>query len=417
MAPKRKKDARTSGAVEQHLVHPSDPAFASLHPATRAVHADGTPDARTGALTVPIFATSTYRQHAPAVHDGYDYSRADNPTREALERALAVLERGKGALCYASGMAAITTVTQLLSSGDHVVLSDDVYGGTFRLFAQVLGRQGIAFTTADLTRAAGFEGARSPRTKLVIAESPSNPLLKVVDLRALAEQTHAAGALLLIDNTFASPVHQSPLALGADIVVHSTTKYLGGHSDLIGGALVGDDPQLLAQLKFLQKAVGAVPSPFDCFLTLRGIKTLHVRMARHSANALALARMLQEHPKVSAVHYPGLPSDPGHAIAASQMQGGFSGMLSFETVGGLADATAMVRGCRVFTLAESLGGVESLIEHPALMTHASLPPDVRAAQGIGDTLIRLSVGIEDLADLQKDLQTGLRRVQGRRRLT
>ena len=370
---------------------------------TRAIHAGQEPDEATGAVIVPIYQTSTYRQEAVGVHKGYDYSRTANPTRTALETALAALEGGAWGLAFASGMAAATTMMYLLRPGDHVVLSDDAYGGTYRLMSKVLVHYGLTFTQADVTDVAAVRAALRPETKLILVETPTNPYLKIADIAALAELARGHGARLVVDNTFASPYLQQPLALGADLVLHSTTKYLGGHSDVIGGALVGNDPETRAFLAFHQNAAGAVPGPFDCFLVLRGLKTLAVRMERHNANAAAVAEFLRGHEAVERVYYPGLPDDPGHAVARRQMRG-FGGMVSFRVRGGLEAARRVVAGTKLFFLAESLGGVESLIEHPGEMTHASL-----AGSGfeIDPGLVRLSVGIEHVDDLIADLKQAL----------
>ena len=370
---------------------------------TRAIHAGQEPDEATGAVIVPIYQTSTYRQEEVGVHKGYDYSRTGNPTRTALETALAALEGGAWGLAFASGMAATTTMMYLLRPGDHVVLSDDAYGGTYRLMSKVLVNYGLAFTQADVTDVAAVRAALRPETKLILVETPTNPYLKIADIAALAELARGHGARLVVDNTFASPYLQQPLALGADLVLHSTTKYLGGHSDVIGGALIGNDPETRDFLAFHQNAAGAVPGPFDCFLVLRGLKTLAVRMERHNANAAAIAEFLRGHEAVERVYYPGLPDDPGHAVARRQMRG-FGGMVSFRVRGGLEAARRVAAGTRLFFLAESLGGVESLIEHPGEMTHASL-----AGSGfeIDPGLVRLSVGIEHADDLIADLKQAL----------
>lgn len=376
--------------------------------ATRAIHVGQPPDPATGAVVVPIYQTSTYAQADVGQHKGYEYSRTGNPTRVALEACLASLESGRYGLAFASGMAAEDTLLHSLDAGDHVVVADDVYGGTYRLLKRVLERAGIRSSFVDMARAADVEAALEPRTRLVWLESPTNPLLKLIDIRAVAEVAHARGIPVAVDNTFASPACQRPLELGADVVHHSTTKYLGGHSDVVGGALVTSDDALHERLRFLQNAVGGVPGPFDSWLVLRGLKTLAVRMRQHSQNAEQIARYLEAHPRVRRVYYPGLASHPRHALARQQMVGGFGGMLSFEVDGGLQAARRVVRSTRLFALAESLGGVESLIELPALMTHASLPPEQRAAVGIDDGLIRLSVGIEDAEDLLEDLDQTLR---------
>jgi len=371
---------------------------------TRAIHAGQRPDPVTGAVMTPVYFTSTYAQEAPGVHKGFEYSRTHNLTRFALEANLASLEGGKHGLCFASGLAATSTVMQLFDAGTHIVACDDLYGGTGRLFNKVFARHGFEFTYVDpLAGAAAVKAALRPNTRLVWVETPTNPMLKLVDLAALAEVCKAHGVLLAVDNTFMTPFFQRPLELGADLVVHSTTKYLNGHSDVIGGAIVMNTDELRERLAFLQNAVGAVPSPMDSFLVLRGTKTLHVRMQRHESNARAIAAWLEGHPQVTKVIYPGLESHPQHALARKQASG-FGGMISFVLKGGLDEARRFLSSCRLFTLAESLGGVESLIEHPAIMTHASVAPERRAALGIADGFIRLSVGIEDLDDLRGDLE-------------
>lgn len=376
------------------------------HIETLAVHAGYTPDPTTGAVMPPIYQTSTYAQEAPGVHKGYEYSRTDNPTRAVLEANLAALEGGAYGLAYASGMAAIANVLALLRAGDHVVAMDDLYGGTVRLFEHVGRSFGLDFTYVDLREPERLHEAVRPTTRLVWVETPTNPLLKLVDLAAVAHIARRLGLISVCDNTFLSPYFQRPLEFGFDIVVHSTTKYLNGHSDVVGGAIVVNDEELYRRLKFLQNAIGAVPGPMDCWLTLRGIKTLHVRMERHQANALAIAQWLEDHPKVRRVIYPGLPSHPQHELARRQ-QRGFGGMITAVLDADLEGTRCFLRQVRLFTLAESLGGVESLIEHPALMTHASLPPERRAALGIGDSLVRLSVGIEHVDDLIADLDQAL----------
>lgn len=374
---------------------------------TRAIHAGQSPDPTTGAVMTPVYMTSTYAQASPGVIKGdYDYSRSANPTRTALEANLASLEGGKRGFCFSSGLAAMDCVLHTLSAGDHIVLSDDVYGGTFRLLDKVYKQLGLVATRVDMTDLGATERAMTPKTKLVWAETPTNPMLKICDIAAVAKIAKSRGALLAVDNTFATPYLQNPLALGADIVHHSSTKYIGGHSDVVGGALVVNDDALAAKLKFLQNAVGAVPSPMDCFLLLRSTKTLHVRMDRHCQSAGEVARWLSRHAKVEKVVYPGLESHPQHAIARKQMRG-FGGMITATLKGGLADARKFLERVKVFSLAESLGGVESLIEHPAIMTHASVPPENRAALGISDGLVRLSVGIEDVGDLIADLEQAL----------
>jgi cystathionine beta-lyase/cystathionine gamma-synthase len=373
--------------------------------ATRALHVGQGPDPATGAVVQPIHLATTYRQSEVGVHQGFEYSRSGNPTRQALEECLAALEGARHCLAFASGLAASTTVLLLLEPGDHVVVNDDVYGGTARLFTRVLARYGLRFTSADLRDPDALKRAMTDRTRMVWLESPTNPLLRLVDLAAVAEIARERGALTAVDNTFATPVLQNPLRRGADIVVHSSTKYLGGHSDVVGGAVMLNDDELAASLRFHQNAVGAVPSPFDCWLLLRGVKTLPLRVRQQCANADAVARFLEAHPAVSAVHHPGLPAHPQHALAMRQMRGG-GGMVSFEVVTE-ARALAVLSRLRLFLLAESLGAVESLAEHPARMTHASLAPEVRRRVGIGDGLIRLSVGIEDVADLVADLDRAL----------
>jgi cystathionine beta-lyase/cystathionine gamma-synthase len=374
---------------------------------TRAIHVGQDPDPATGAVIVPIYQTSTYAQSEVGVHKGYDYSRTANPTRAALEACLASLDGGRYGLAFASGMAAEDTVLHLLEAGCHVIASDDVYGGTFRLFHRVLERVGLRFTFVDATRTHNVTDAITDATRLIWLESPTNPLMKLIDIAEVAKAAHARNILVAVDNTFASPYCQRPLEHGADIVHYSTTKYLGGHSDVVGGALVTSDDDLYQRLKFLQNAVGGVPGPFDSWLVLRGLKTLAVRMRQHSANALEVACFLEQHRRVKRVYYPGLPSHPQHELAKRQMVGGFGGMLSFEIQGGVEGAREVARRTRLFTLAESLGGVESLIELPALMTHASLPPERRSEVGIDDGLIRLSVGIEEADDLIADLRQAL----------
>jgi cystathionine gamma-lyase len=374
--------------------------------ATRAVHAGQAPDPATGAIMTPVYLTSTYVQEWPDKHKGFDYARTVHPTRSALEKNLASLEGAKLGLCFSSGMAATSTVIEALNPGDHVLCSNDLYGGTYRVFTKVFARYGMAFSFVDATDLAAVEAAFTPKTKLVWLESPSNPLLKICDIRALAKLARAKGAKVVVDNTFASPALQRPLALGADVVVHSTTKYLGGHSDVVGGAILTSDEALHKEYKFLQNAVGAVPGPLDCFLLLRGTKTLPLRMERHCLNAMIVAKHLLSHPEISKVHYPGLPTHAGHELAKGQMSG-FGGMISFELKGDVERAKRMISSCRIFSLAESLGGVESLIGHPASMTHGSIPREERLKAGLVDGLIRLSVGIEDAADLTADLDSAL----------
>jgi cystathionine gamma-lyase len=353
----------------------------------------------------PFYLSSTYVQDGPGGHKGFEYSRTRNPTRDALEGCLAALEGGRHGLAFASGLAATDAVLHLLSAGDHVLACDDVYGGTFRIMDKVFRRHGVAFDAVDMTDPANVARALRKETRLVWIESPTNPMLKLVDLAAVARLARAHGARTVVDNTFATPCFQRPLEHGIDVVVHSTTKYLNGHSDVVGGAVVTSDGDLHARLAFLQNAVGGIPSPMDAFLVLRGLKTLPVRMERHAANAMAVARFLEGHPQVERVAYPGLASHPQHALARRQMSG-FGGMVTFVLRGGLPAATAFLRAVRIFSCAESLGGVESLIEHPAIMTHASVPEATRAALGISDGLIRASVGIEHVDDLVADLSRG-----------
>jgi cystathionine beta-lyase/cystathionine gamma-synthase len=376
--------------------------------ATRAIHVGQQPEPATGAITVPIFQTSTYAQSAPGVHKGYDYSRTDNPTRTALQNALASLEGAKYGLAFSSGMGTATTTMLLFKRGDHVISSRDVYGGTYRLFKRVLEDFGLTFSFVETSNLRNVERAVTKRTRLLWIESPTNPLLRIADIRAAAKIAHRHGALCLVDNTFASPYFQRPLKLGADLVLHSTTKYIGGHADVVGGAICLNDRALYQRLKYLQNAAGATPSPFDCFLTLRGIKTLALRMREHEKNATRIAGFLKELPRVRRVYYPGLSDHPGHDIAAAQMDG-FSGMVSFEVRGGLAEARRVLSRLRIFKIAESLGGVESLVELPAIMTHASIPKEERRKAGLDDGLIRLSVGIEDVEDLIGDLEHALGR--------
>jgi len=373
---------------------------------TRAIHAGQDPDALTGAVVVPIYQTSTFAQDAVGKHKGYEYSRTRNPTRTALEACIAALEGGRHGLAFASGMAAETAIMHLLQPGDHTVAVDDLYGGTYRLFRRVLEPMGLSFSFVDGSDLPALERAFTERTRMVWVESPTNPLLKLVDIEAVSRLAHARQALLVVDNTFMSPYFQRPLSLGADIVVHSATKYLGGHSDVIGGALVVNREDLAERLAFLQNAVGGVPGPMDAWLVLRGLKTLAIRMREHDRNARLVASFLSEHPKVARVFYPGLPSNPQRELARRQMSG-FGGMISFEVKGGLDPARRVVERTQLFTLAESLGGVESLIELPAAMTHSSIPVETRRAHGVADGLVRLSVGIEDVADLISDLDRAL----------
>ena len=379
------------------------PAFA-----TRVIHAGQAPDPSTGAIMPPIYATSTYVQDSPGVHKGYEYSRSQNPTRMAYERCIADLESGERGYAFASGLAAIATLLDALDSGSHVVAMDDLYGGSYRLFERVRRRSaGLDFTFVDMAKIENLEAAVRPETKLIWVETPTNPLLKLVDLEAVANFARKRGILTACDNTFATPWVQRPLELGFDVVMHSATKYLNGHSDMVGGILVvGDNAALADQLTFLQNAVGAIQGPFDSFLALRGLKTLALRMERHCTNAMAVAEYLERHPKVERVVYPGLQSHPQHALAEQQMDAP-GGMVTAFLKGGLPEARRFLERVEVFALAESLGGVESLIEHPAIMTHASIPPENRAALGISDGLVRLSVGIEGEDDLIADLANAL----------
>jgi cystathionine gamma-lyase len=375
---------------------------------TKVIHAGQEPDPRTGAVMTPIYATSTYAQSSPGEHKGYDYARTRNPTRDALEACLAQLEGGRAGFAFASGMAAIGTVLELLDSGAHVVAMDDLYGGSYRILERVRKRSAnIQASFVDLTSLESLEKAIRPETRMVWVETPTNPLLKIVDLEAIAAIARKRKLISVCDNTFASPWIQRPLELGFDIVVHSTTKYLNGHSDVIGGAALLRDESFKDQLAFLQNAIGGVPSPFDAFLTLRGIKTLAVRMERHCGNAMHVAAWLEKHPKIARVIYPGLATHPQHLLASKQMQQRYGGMVTAVLKGGLAASKRFLERCSLFTLAESLGGVESLIEHPAIMTHASLPEDVRAGLGIDEGLVRLSVGIESVDDLIAELKYAL----------
>jgi cystathionine beta-lyase/cystathionine gamma-synthase len=379
--------------------------FSSQSLETLCIHAGQEPDPLTGAVMTPIVLATTFAQDGPGVTKGYDYSRAGNPTRSALEQCLAALEGGKHGIAFGSGCAATTAVMLTLRAGDHVLMCDDVYGGTFRILDQVLAQFGLDATYVDMRDPKEVERAMRATTRLVWVETPSNPMLKVFDIAAIAAIAKAHGAALAVDNTFATPMLQRPLDLGATLVVHSTTKYLNGHSDVIGGAVVTGDDGLAERLHFIQKAAGGVPSPFDCYLVLRGLKTLAVRMDRHVASARTLAAWLERHPQVSKVRYPGLASHEGRAVAERQMRAP-GGMVTFEQRGTLAQASAFLRALRVFACAESLGGVESLAEHPATMTHAGLPAASRQALGIGDGLIRLSAGLEDAGDLMGDLERG-----------
>ena len=374
---------------------------------TRAVHAGQSPDPSTGAVMTPIFQTSTYAQASPGDHKGYEYGRVSNPTRTALEGNLAGLEGTKYGLCFSSGVAATDAVARCLRPGDHILASNDLYGGTYRLFRQVFQPFGIMSDFVDMQDLSVVEAALRPQTKLLWIETPTNPMIRVVDIKALASLAHSKGIAVAVDNTFATPILQRPIELGADLVVHSTTKYLGGHSDVIGGAVCTNSDAWNEKLRFLIKSAGAVPGPMDCFLTLRGTKTLHVRMERHCSNAQAVAEFLEAHPKVAHVYYPGLKSSPGHELASRQMSG-FGGMVSFLLADDRVEtAYRVLSGTKVFTLAESLGGVESLMNHPATMTHASIPAEERRTAGLHDALIRLSVGIETKEDLIRDLDQAL----------
>jgi cystathionine gamma-lyase len=377
--------------------------------ATRVIHAGQQPDPSTGAIMPPIYATSTYVQESPGVHKGYEYSRTQNPTRHAYERCVADLEGGVAAFAFASGMAAISTVLEMIDSGSHVVALDDLYGGTVRLFDRVRRRSaGLAFTFSDLSDPARLASALRPETRMVWLETPSNPLLKLVDIEALVAALKGRDILVVADNTFATPYAQRPLELGCDIVVHSATKYLSGHSDVVGGIAVTARADLAEQLAFLQNSAGAIAGPFDSFLALRGVKTLSLRMQRHTDNAMRIAEWLEGHPGVDRVIYPGLSSHPQHELATRQMHGA-GGIVSFYIRGGIAESRKFMESCRLFALAESLGGVESLVDHPAIMTHASVPASAREALGITDSLIRLSVGVEDVDDLIADLDAALGR--------
>ncbi len=376
--------------------------------ATRAIHAGQSPDPSTGAIMTPIYATSTYVQKSPGVHQGYEYSRTQNPTRMAWERCVADLEGGVAGFAFASGMAATATVLDLLDSGSHVIAMDDLYGGSYRLFERVRRRSaGLDFSFVDLNDAEALKAALKPNTRMIWAETPTNPMLKLVDLAKVSTFAKKHDLLLAVDNTFCSPMVQRPIEFGADIVVHSATKYLNGHSDMVGGVAIAANEDLAERLAFLQNSVGAVAGPFDAFLALRGVKTLALRMRAHCANALELARWLEKHPAVERVIYPGLKSHPQHALAKRQMDG-FGGIVTIIVKGGLKKARSMLERCELFALAESLGGVESLIEHPGIMTHASVPPENRKRLGISEGLIRLSVGIEDVADLQAELAAALK---------
>lgn len=387
------------------MTHPTD---TKLKFATQCIHAGQAPDPSTGAVMPPIYTTSTYAQSSPGVHKGYDYSRTSNPTRGAYERCLAALEGGVRGFAFASGMAATSTLLELLDAGSHIVAMEDLYGGTFRLFERVRRRSAnLDISFVDLSNRAALEAAIRPNTKLIWIETPTNPTLRLVDIAQVAELARKRNILTIVDNTFASPWVQRPLDLGADIVMHSATKYLNGHSDMIGGAAATANAELAEKIGFLQNAVGAIGGPFDSFLALRGLKTLALRMRQSSENALAIASWLEQHSRVARVLYPGLASHPQHELAKRQMRNGFSGIVTFFVKGGLNEARSFLEKLQIFTIAESLGGVESLVDHPGLMTHASIPADKRAALGIDDSLIRLSVGIEDADDLIADLGQAL----------
>ena len=374
--------------------------------ATRAIHAGQQPDPSTGAIMTPIYASSTYVQKSPGDHQGWEYSRSHNPTRSAYEQCIADLESGSRGFAFASGMAATATVLELLDSGDHVVAMDDLYGGSFRLFNNVRERSaGLKFSFTKIEDIEALKAAIRPETRMIWVETPTNPMLKIVDISAVAEVARAHGALLVVDNTFASPMLQRPLEMGADIVVHSATKFLNGHSDMVGGiAVVGDNDELAERLWYLLNSIGGIQGPFDSFLAMRGLKTLALRMKAHCENSLQIAQWLEKHPAVSTTLYPGLESHPQHDLAMRQMSGLGGGIISIDLKGGLNAAKQMLEGCQLFSLAESLGGVESLINHPAIMTHASVPVEKRARLGISDSLVRLSVGVEDVSDLIAELE-------------
>ncbi len=370
---------------------------------TKAIHAGQGPDQTSGAIITPIYQTSTYAQSGMGEHKGYEYARTGNPTRTALENCVAALENGQYGLAFSSGMAAESAVLSLLSAGDHIVSCDDLYGGTYRIFERIMGRYNVETSYVTAGDIAEYEKALRPNTKLIWLETPTNPLLSLIDIQAVVDIAHSHNSLLVVDNTFSSPYFQHPLDLGADIVLHSTTKYINGHSDVIGGIVVTNEQEQYEAMKFYQNAAGGVPGPFDAWLTLRGLKTLALRMRQHEENALAVAKYLAEHPRVEQVYYPGLPSHPDHELAKRQMSG-FGGMVSFQFKGTLADVEHIVRRFKVFTFGESLGGVESLVCHPASMTHGSIPQEIREARGLTDTLLRLSVGIEDIEDILGDLE-------------
>jgi cystathionine gamma-lyase len=387
----------------------SKKAAQSMGLGTRAIHAGQQPDPSTGAIMTPIYATSTYVQSSPGKHQGYEYSRTQNPTRMAYERCVADLEGGVAGFAFGSGLAGASTILDLLDSGSHVIAMDDLYGGTYRLFERVRRRSaGLDFTFIDLNDAVALKAALKPNTRMIWAETPTNPMLKLVDLTKLSAFARKHGLILVVDNTFCSPMLQRPIEYGADLVLHSATKYLNGHSDMVGGIVVAANDEMAERMGFLQNSVGAVSGPFDSFLAMRGLKTLHLRMKAHCESALDIARWLEKHPVIERVIYPGLKSHPQHALARRQMDG-FGGIISAEIKGGIRAARKMLERCEIFALAESLGGVESLIEHPGIMTHASIPPATRKRLGISDGLIRLSVGVEDMEDLRAELTRALAR--------
>ncbi len=387
-------------------MHNKDLSYKKFGFGTRAIHAGQEPEPITGAIMTPIYQTSTYVQKSPGEHTGYEYSRTQNPTRHAFEDCVASLEKGDYGISFSSGCAAQTTILHTLSPGAHVISGDDIYGGTYRLFTKVLADRNFEFSFVDFTNLENVKNAITDKTEMIWLESPTNPLLKISDIKAVCEIAKKHNLLVVVDNTFMSPYFQNPLVLGADIVMHSTTKYINGHSDVVGGIVVTNNEEIAEKLHFLQNSIGAVPGPWDCWLVMRGIKTLHVRMRQHGKSAMRIAKWLEEHPKVERVVYPGLESHPQHEIAKEQMSG-FGGMITFFVKGGLPVARTMLEKVKIFALAESLGGVESLIEHPAIMTHASVPAEIRAELGISDALVRLSVGIEDIDDLLADLEQAL----------
>lgn len=383
--------------------------FSNMGFSTRAIHAGQEPDPTTGAIMTPVYMTSTYVQSSPGVHKGWEYSRTHNPTRKAYENCMASLEGGDFGFAFASGCAATTTILHILKGGDHVIAGDDMYGGTFRLFDKVLKNNGLEFSYVDLTNADNFFKAVKKNTKLVWLETPTNPTLKLVDIKKISAEAKKHGIIVVVDNTFMSPYFQKPLSLGADVVVHSATKYIGGHSDVVGGVAVTNRKELAEKIAFLSNSMGGIQGPMDSFMCLRSLKTLSVRMRAHESNAKTISEYLEKHPKVEKVIYPGLKSHPQHELAKEQMSG-FGGMITFYIKGGIEGARRFLENVKVFSLAESLGGVESLVEHPAIMTHASVPPENRKALGIDDSLIRLSVGIEDIEDLLNDLKSAFDKV-------